>query len=227
MEDALDPGWVRGLGAKEWYDFLHDRYFVWKYTDHRWLQRNWGYLEAQAAGNAGLVRLLAIRGRIFQAHGAVEIAIGNLSRLGEQAPRAGAYRAAVRAALETVREIGGLGVAGASGLLAVSFPHAYGTIDQFVALALQEVARAHLPISSLPERAEVQRLNAVDLSISQGVVLINIMRRQAWALNQRLGVDTWTPRKVDKVLWASRQSNCGGKFSAGNSSLEEFFAGTD
>jgi hypothetical protein len=39
------------------------------------------------------------------------------------------------------------------------------------------------------------------LTVKDGVVLIEIMRRKAAALNAAFEVDSWTPRKVDMVLW--------------------------
>ena len=39
------------------------------------------------------------------------------------------------------------------------------------------------------------------LTVKDGVVLIEIMRRKAAANNRLLGTDSWTPRKIDKVLW--------------------------
>ena len=39
------------------------------------------------------------------------------------------------------------------------------------------------------------------LTIKDGVVLITIMRRKAASLNEAFAIDSWTPRKVDMVLW--------------------------
>ena len=93
----------------------------------------------------------------------------------------------------------GLGPAGASGLLAVLFPAKFGTVDQFVVHALRKVRR-------LPERDALKRMNAESLTVSDGVVLIEIMRRKAISLNELLKTSGWTPRKVDKVLWASERA---------------------
>jgi len=39
------------------------------------------------------------------------------------------------------------------------------------------------------------------LTISDGVTLIGIMRRKALELNKACSTSSWTPRRVDMVLW--------------------------
>ena len=103
----------------------------------------------------------------------------------------------VKAGLKAAMQIRGLGTAGASGLLSLLFPELYGTVDQFVVKAL-------LQVPDLPERQQLERMNPEGLTVSQGVVLIEIMQRKAQQLNQQFGTEEWTPRKIDKVLWAVR-----------------------
>ena len=59
-------------------------------------------------------------------------------------------------------------------------------------------------IPVLPEAAELLRMKPESLTLRAAVTLIQIMRRQAHALNARFGTSDWTPRKVDMVLWATR-----------------------
>ncbi|MGH6984874.1 MAG: hypothetical protein ACREEI_11680, partial [Stellaceae bacterium] len=99
-----------------------------------------------------------------------------------------------RSALETAQKIYGLGTAGASGLLALMYPRNFGTVDQFVVKALRQV-------NGLPEAAAIARMNPESLTISDGVLLIDILRRKAVENNRVLKSDAWTPRKVEKVLW--------------------------
>jgi len=73
-------------------------------------------------------------------------------------------------------EIKGLGVAGASGLLSLLFPNHFGTIDSFDVKALQKV-------KTLPEIEELRKMNPRSLTVLNGVVLIQIMRRKANELN--------------------------------------------
>ena len=94
-------------------------------------------------------------------------------------------------------QIRGLGTAGASGLLSLLFPALYGTVDQFVVKAL-------LQVPDLPQRQQLERMNPEGLTVSQGVVLIEIMIRKAQQLNVQFDSRDWTPRKVDMVLWAVR-----------------------
>jgi len=92
-------------------------------------------------------------------------------------------------------QIHGLGAAGASGLLALMYPKHFGTVDQFVVKGLQQV-------DDLPEKAALARMNPEGLQIDDGVLLIGIMKRKAQENNRLFNGQTWTPRMVDKVLWA-------------------------
>ena len=99
-----------------------------------------------------------------------------------------------RSALETAKLIRGLGTAGASGLLALMYPQNFGTVDQFVVKALKQVP-------DLPEAPALTRMNPEALTIDDGVLLIGILRRKAASNNHVFKSYTWTPRKLDKVLW--------------------------
>jgi AbrB family looped-hinge helix DNA binding protein len=100
----------------------------------------------------------------------------------------------VRAGLVAACAIRGLGTAGASGLLALMYPKTFGTVDQFVVKALREVG-------GLPEASALARMNPMSLSVNDGVLLIGILQRKAADNNRLFGTATWTPRKIDKVLW--------------------------
>jgi hypothetical protein len=100
----------------------------------------------------------------------------------------------IQQCLALASSIRGLGTAGASGLLAVLFPSHFGTVDQFVVKALAA-------IPELPERALISAMKPESLKLSEGAVLIRIMRRKAQELNRGSSPVKWTPRKVDMVLW--------------------------
>ncbi len=170
MED-LTPKAVEVLDRQGWYDFLHDRYFRWKYTAPNRYATTTACLRRQV-DKIGLDGLLHIRDCILTSAG------GPTAR-----------------ALSTTCEIGGLGPAGASGLLALLYPKSFATIDQFVAKALAEVP-------SLPQSDLICGMSPEGLSVRDGVVLIEVMRAKAAALNATFGSQAWTPRKIDKVLWA-------------------------
>ena len=100
----------------------------------------------------------------------------------------------IRSGLETASAIRGLGTAGASGLLALMYPKNFGTVDQFAVKALRQV-------QGLPEAAALAQMNPEALTISDGVLIIDILRRKAADNNRVFKSDAWTPRKLDKVLW--------------------------
>ncbi|MGH7788573.1 MAG: hypothetical protein ACRERC_17010 [Candidatus Binatia bacterium] len=91
-------------------------------------------------------------------------------------------------------QIKGLGPAGASGLLALFYPQTFGTVDQFAVKALRDV-------TGLPEAAAIARMKPESLSVDDGVVLIGVMQRKATELNQTFATNTWTPRRIDKIVW--------------------------
>ncbi|MHB9053736.1 MAG: hypothetical protein ACYC5F_07110 [Thermoleophilia bacterium] len=167
---ALTPADVQCLDAQGWFDFLLMRYFRWKYTAPNRYATTTACLRRQV-DKIGLNALLGIRERILAS--------------ADRPPEV---------ALTAACEIDGLGPAGASGLLALLFPGAFGTIDQFVAKALAD-------IPSLPEHERICRMHPEGLTIRDGVVLIGIMRRQAASLNAAFDTESWTPRRIDMVLW--------------------------
>lgn len=100
----------------------------------------------------------------------------------------------IRQAITIAKKIRGLGTSGASGLLSLMYPEQFATVDQFVVKALRLVA-------ALPEAAALAKMNPESLSISDGVLLIDILIRKAKENNESFGTSTWTPRKIDMVLW--------------------------
>jgi len=171
--DTLDPEKIRKMNADEWFEFLLNDYFRWKYTAANRYASTTKHLKLQVE-EWGVQKLHSFKDDIFQL-----------------APTD------VKAGLKAAMQIRGLGTAGASGLLSLLFPALYGTVDQFVVKAL-------LQVPDLSERQQLERMNPESLTVTQGVVLIEIMQRKAQQLNQQFGTEEWTPRKIDKVLWAVR-----------------------
>jgi len=104
----------------------------------------------------------------------------------------------VRSALEVAKRIHGLGPPGASGLLALMYPHKFGTVDQFVVKALRQV-------NGLPEAEAVAQMKPDRLRIEDAEQLIRILQKKADENNRAFHSDAWTPRKVDMVLWIYRR----------------------
>jgi hypothetical protein len=101
-------------------------------------------------------------------------------------------------AIETAKRIDGLGVPGASGLLALLFPSYFWTVDFFLVKTLKEV-------TGLAEEARVMQMSGKALTTDDAVVLTTIMRRKALENAGKFDDPTWTPRKIDMVLWATRE----------------------
>lgn len=156
-----------------WYDFLYDRYFRWKYTaPNRYASTTLALRRYKDSNH--LDQLFDIKKRLLDFN-LSDISVGLL----------------------IAKEIHGLGIAGASGLLSLLYPNDFATVDQFAVKALCQ-------IPSLPESIDLIKMNPDNLSLINGMVLINIMRRKAKENNEFFGTDFWTPRKIDMILWSSR-----------------------
>ena len=164
--DALNPGRVKLLDEDEWYRFLHDEYFPWKFTQANFLAANRRRLE-----RSNRDQLYEIKNRLF------EFSPENTEE-----------------GLKIAEAIPGLSTAGASGLLAILFPEKFATVDQFVVKALRQ-------IKTLDQINQIQTMNPKGLTISDGVVLIGILRNKARENNSRFTTNFWTPRKIDMILW--------------------------
>ena len=168
--DELDVEIVRKMTPRAWFEFLLEKYFRWKYTAPNRYASTTKILRTYAVNNE-LAALHAIKERLFVMDG------DNIQRC-----------------LAVASSIRGLGIAGASGLLAILFPAQFGTVDQFVVKALAK-------IPELPEKNLIAAMIPESLKLGDGTVLIHIMRRKADELNQVASQVKWTPRKVDMVLW--------------------------
>jgi hypothetical protein len=99
--------------------------------------------------------------------------------------------------LKIALKVRGLGPAGASGLLSLIYPEHFGTVDQFVVISLRK-------LTDLEEHYALLSMNPESLTLRDSTLLISIMRRKAQEINQTFATNIWTPRKIDKILWATR-----------------------
>jgi hypothetical protein len=157
----------------DWYNFLHDKYFCWKYT----------------APNRYVTTSLALRRYkdLYQLDSLFDIKKRLLN----------INTSDISAGLSIAKEIHGLGIAGASGLLSIMYPNSFATVDQFAVKALCK-------IPSISESNNLMKMKPDNLTLINGMTLIGIMRRKAKDNNINFDTDFWTPRKIDMILWASR-----------------------
>jgi hypothetical protein len=165
---------IAGLDQIEWFNFLHEKYFRWKYTaPNRYVTTTMSlkrYIDSNKLEN-----LFQIKQRLLNL---------NLSD--------------IRDSLKTAHEIYGLGIAGASGLLSLMYPHYFATVDQFAIKALRE-------IPELSENQEIEMMNPDNITLKNGIILISLIRRKAKDNNSIFNSEFWTPRKIDMILWATRE----------------------
>ena len=164
---------ISNLDRIGWYNFLHDKYFRWKYTAPNRFASTTLALKKYKDSNQ-LDSLFDIKKRLLNLN-VFDISVG----------------------LKIAKEIHGLGIAGASGLLSLMYPNNFATVDQFAVKALCQ-------IPSLSESIDLKKMKPDNLTLRNGVILINIMLSKAKANNRIFGTDFWTPRKIDMILWASR-----------------------
>ncbi|GAA2898676.1 hypothetical protein P7H00_01440 [Enterococcus pseudoavium] len=106
----LNVEYIKNLEASEFYKFLHDEYFLWKYT----------------AKN----RLATTRKKLQEYESNVE----ELKKIQEELFDFNLEDAKI--GLKRAVQIKGLGVAGGSGLLSLLYPSYFGTVDDMVVRAL-------------------------------------------------------------------------------------------
>ncbi|MGQ3683921.1 MAG: hypothetical protein ACUBOA_02720 [Candidatus Loosdrechtia sp.] len=177
--DPLDLSMICNFTPKEWYFFLYDKYFPWKYTAPNRLATTRNSLKKNS-----LTDLYQIKERLLSFD-----------------------KNDIRKGLELAKSIKGLGIAGASGLLALMYPEHFGTVDEFLILALANVNGLSelLQLQELAKRINGSKKphgKSFNISHKNGTMLINIMRRKAAENNEWFRTSFWTPRKIDKVLWA-------------------------
>jgi hypothetical protein len=164
---------IKKMTPNQWYNFLLNKYFFWKFTAPNRYKTTTNHLSKYLSQDDGLDNLFKIKEKLFS-FDKENIAKG----------------------LKIAQEIRGLGPAGASGLLAILFPSHFATVDQFAVKALSE-------ISNLPEKSQIDLMVPEQLKIKEGVILIQLMKSKATALNSLFKTNRWSPRRVDMVLWVS------------------------
>ena len=174
--DKLNPETVKDMSTEEFYNWLYEVYFVWKYT---------------AANRLATTRKALSRYKFENKMHELEQIHFDLFTFDIDDIKEG---------LKIANSIYGLGIAGASGLLAVLYPRYFGTVDQFVVKALRE-------IDSLLEKMMINKMNPDSLTIKDGILLIKIMKNKADELNSIFNTDKWMSRDIDKILWAARSLN--------------------
>lgn len=106
---------IKDYTVEEFYNFLHDEFFVWKYTAKNRLATTRMNLQKYKIENR-MNELEEIKYDIFSSD------FSDVSQ-----------------SIKTVMKIRGLGSSGASAFLAIMFPDKFGTVDQFVVKSLLKI----------------------------------------------------------------------------------------
>ena len=113
--DILNQKVKRHEDIKDWYTFLFDKYFPWKYTAANRLATARGAFEREYANDKEKLnnKIASLFKAVFENPDDIENCLKKVTGANDG--------------------IKGLGVAGGSGLLAILFPNYFATVDQFVA----------------------------------------------------------------------------------------------
>jgi hypothetical protein len=130
----LNSDTVRAFDENEWYEFLQDVFFPWKFKGNYLPQKLQSLKKHDNPG--GRRYLLSIKKQLFDR---------DLRKYSERAK-----------ALEIAQGVNGLAQAGASCLLAVLFPELFGGVDKMMVRALHE-------IQALPQGNEILVLSDKDV----------------------------------------------------------------
>jgi len=127
---------IETLTAEEFYEFLYNDYYVWKYTAKNRLTTTRMQLERYKTENR-MNELERVHRDLFS------FDVADTSD-----------------GLEIAKRLLGLGTAGASGLLANLYPKYFGTVDQFVVKSLCNVE--NLPEKTILEKMKPEKLTPKD-----------------------------------------------------------------
>lgn len=170
----LNVEYIQHLPVEDFYSFLHDDYFVWKYTAKNRLASTRKSLKKH---ETDMEKLRKIQEELFNF---------NLSETDK--------------GLEIAHKIEGLGISGASGLLALLFPSYFGTVDDMV-------IRALLTCDEYRDDATIKAINPQDININGAVYLIEQFKKKAHELNALSNEYCWRPRDIDVILWHFRDQD--------------------
>ena len=167
----------------DWYDFLFNKYFPWKYT----------------AKNRLTTTRMTLKKKHESSKKELDEIIKSIFTRFKNNPND------IKGCLEQTKKNGGLGVAGASGLLSVLFPGYFGTVDQFVAENIVQIEEFKDEFLVEKIKNKIEKYKNISLEVDEGVFLISAMKDKAKELNKEFNTDFWTPRKIDMVLWGYRE----------------------
>ena len=170
----LNVEYIQHLPVEDFYSFLHDDYFVWKYTAKHRLASTRKHLKKH---EKDMDELREIQEELFNF---------DLSEIDK--------------GLEIAHKIEGLGISGASGLLALLFPSYFGTVDEMV-------VRALLTCDEYRDDAIIKAINPQDIKRKDAVYLIEQFKKKAHELNVLSNEYCWRPRDIDVILWHFRDKD--------------------
>lgn len=167
---------ILGLSPDEFYIFLRDMYFPWKFTGI--------YLKPR------LENLKTIENKQTQ----IKDVIDDLKELQKRiADKKELNDDDMSNAIRNLQKIPGIGLSAATGLLSILFPTHFGTINKHVRINLKKVG------------CKISEQDCINISVKNAIKMEKILIEKAKKLNTDMNTDYWTPRRLDKILWSIRE----------------------
>jgi hypothetical protein len=189
---------IAAMGPEEFLNWLRDQYFPWKFTgpelsaQRRSLSGHW------ADGSKGIAAIERVRGILVNPSGRTKAEM-----------------------IKIVDEVNGLSVIGASGLLALTYPEVYGTVDVKVVKSFHALGMfKDVPLKLVPSKDKKGKPRITEkatISAPTAAQMMDVMDDKGKELNRAFGnINKWKPRSIDRVLWAVR----GGEFDTTGAQAE-------
>lgn len=176
---------VKNMNKDELFDFLINKYFVWKYSACNRYTTCSNWLKNEDKRENFRDDLKKIINRIFKK---VEMNSQNYKDI-----------------LSEAKEIPGIGTSGASGLLSVLFPDKYATVDQFVVKSLICIEQPDFEYSDIEKMS--QKSN--DLTIADAEKLQTIMQNKAGEVGitpRQIDMVLWAVRDKSSLVYQDKQN---------------------
>ncbi len=177
---------IAAMETEAFLDWLRDTYFPWKFTGPEIVQQRRSLARHWADGSTGMAELERARATLIARNGRTK-----------------------KQMIDAMCKIHGLSVAGASGLLALTYPETFGCVDVMVVKSFRTLGMfLDIPFSvvrSKDKKGNVRPSEKARITAEAAERMMDVMAAKAKELNRDFGnINKWKPRSIDRVLWAVR-----------------------
>ena len=162
---------ISSMNSNEWYSFLYNKYFIWKYTAPNRLATTRNQLRKYVQDGL-LDELDLIRKRLIHID-----------------------KENIEDAIETAKRIRGLGVSGASGLLSLLYPEKFGAVDQFLVKSLNQITNQKQLVENMnPENLTIKDAVLLINILREKAKLLNKINNVNFWTPRKIDMALWAYR---------------------------------